>query len=209
MESLNLEASVTGEPMPDIEWLRDNESLLDNDRAVLKSKDGVMQLCIKEADVADTGNYILVAKNKLGTVRSSCHVSVNSPPTFAKELQEAKIKAGEDARFDVAITGYPRPDLSWFFNGELLESQERFEVVNENESAFLIMKNCTMEDTGVVKCTASNCVGEISSETRLEVAQSLTAPEVTQDVQLDMESQEGEDVLLSLPFSGDGIEVRW
>ena len=208
-ESLKIEASVTGEPRPDIEWFRDNESLKNSDRTVLKSKDDVTQLYIKETDPTDAGNYIVIAKNKLGTVRSTCRVDINTAPAFVKELQEVRVNAGEDARYDVTVSGNPQPTLSWFLNGKSVDSQERFEVAIEQENASLVMKNCAVEDMGDVKCTAINSVGECSSVARLEVAEPIAAPKVSQDVQFEIESPEGGDVLLSLPFSGDGVEIRW
>ena len=208
-ESLSLEASVTGEPKPEINWLLNDASLDDNDQFVTKLKGDVVQLNVKKADVPNGGNYTVVAKNKLGTARSSCLVTVNSVPTFVKDLQAVEVNAGEDARFDAAVTGTPKPDVSWFFDGKLVENQERIELVEEEDNVSIVLKNCQVEDTGDVKCIASNCAGEVSSETRLNVVKQQVAPKVEEDVQLKIEGEEGEDVLFCLPFSGENIKVRW
>ena len=208
-ESLNLEAAVTGVPKPEIEWLRDDEKIENNEHTVLKREGDVLQLFIKESEQTDAGSYVIVAKNKLGSVRSGCHVSVDSAPVFEKELQEVKAIAGEDIRFDVIVKGHPKPELFWSLNGKSVDNQGRFEVVADKEITSLVIKNCEVEDTGEVKCSASNGAGEVTSVAHLEVAKPLAVPEIAKDVQLEIESEEGADVLLSLPFFGDDVKVRW
>ena len=209
LESLNLEALVTGVPEPDIEWLRDDDKIENSEHTVLKREGDVVQLFIKETEAADAGSYAIVAKSKLGSIRSSCVVTISSAPVFEKELQEVKANAGEVIRFDVVVRGNPKPELLWSLNGKALEDQERFEVVSDKENTSLVIKNCEVEDTGEIECSASNCAGEVASVARLEVAKPLVAPEIAKDVELQIQSEEGTDVLLSLPFLGDDIKVRW
>lgn len=207
--TLTLEVSAIGEPKPEVEWLKDDKNVAENDRANLNIKGDSYQLTIKDVESNDAGDYKAVAKNKLGIAESCCIAHVNSAPLFVKELQTADVSAGDDAKFVVTVAGRPEADLVWFVNGESVEGQDRFEVQRENDSVSLEIKKCTVEDTGLVKCSASNCVGDVSSEARLTVLKLVAVPEVKEDVLLEVDGQEGEDVAFNLPYSGEDVAVRW
>lgn len=208
-EILELEVAVTGEPKPEIEWLKNGIILDETDRVILNNKGSTYQLMIKETTSDDAGNYTAVAKNKIETIKSNCLVNISTTPAFEKELQPAGANVGDDVTFKVTVLGSPKPDLSWSINGKLVENNERFDVIREGNDACLVIKSCNVEDAGVVCCLASNVIGEVRSETRLTVVKPLDAPSVDDDVLLEVDGIEGEDVLLRLPFSGESVTVRW
>ena len=71
-----------------------------------------MTLRITRAEVADAGEYKCVAKNRLGEASTSASLTIKEAaykPEFIKKLKDKFETEGEDAEFEVVVTGKPQP----------------------------------------------------------------------------------------------------
>lgn len=75
-ESLNLAAHVTGDPDPQIQWIKNNNPLSSSEVVDLKYKNGIAKLTINEVYPEDEGVYICKATNVMGTAETTCRLTV-------------------------------------------------------------------------------------------------------------------------------------
>lgn len=66
--------------------------------------------------------------------------------------------------------GYPKPDLIWKHNGEIIERNEKYRFLfADAESMSLIVRNITAEDAGSYSVEAINELGEDKGEIKVNV----------------------------------------
>lgn len=77
-EKLVLNAKIQGVPTPKIEWHHNGEAVEESkDIFTQQDNSGQCTLTIKEVFPEDAGEYICVAKNKIGEALSRCVVTVD------------------------------------------------------------------------------------------------------------------------------------
>lgn len=75
-ESLFLTAHVTGDPDPQIQWIKNNKPLSSSEVVDLKYKNGIAKLTINEVYPEDEGEYICKATNVMGSAETTCQLKV-------------------------------------------------------------------------------------------------------------------------------------
>jgi hypothetical protein len=103
------------------------------------------------------------------------------------------IKAGQNIRFDVKISGEPPPSKSWFLNKARLDSKDDISIDNEDYKTKLVIMPASRKHSGTYVIKAENSSGKdevavevtiigmfISSKTlsslHTSLSQSLTFP---------------------------------
>ncbi|KAG7261541.1 hypothetical protein CRUP_000352 [Coryphaenoides rupestris] len=72
-----LKAEISGEPPPDVAWLKDGDDIDEDDRVFYDVGDANTILTIKNARVSDAGRYEVFVENNLGTDQSFARVDVH------------------------------------------------------------------------------------------------------------------------------------
>lgn len=74
-----LTVKASGEPVPDVRFIKDGQHVIPNDRVHIRSQpNGTVELVLDEVKPEDEGKYIAVAVNEVGETSSSAPVTVNS-----------------------------------------------------------------------------------------------------------------------------------
>ncbi len=105
-------ASVTGNPVPVLQWRRDGFNLVNGGDF---SGVTTSTLRITHLQAADVGSYTLVATNSLGTAVSES-VAVQFPitaPRVETHPQNQTVVGGTNVTFTVSALGYPAPSYQW------------------------------------------------------------------------------------------------
>lgn len=68
--------SVTGDPMPDVEWFKDNLSIMNNPDYHTTFEEGVCCLTIEETFTEDSAHYTCKAYNASGRAQTSATLNV-------------------------------------------------------------------------------------------------------------------------------------
>merc|ERR1712106_526198 len=114
------------DPNARVKWFKNGVELKPSDtRFLMKNEDGVCNLDIKSAEISDSGEYKCVIEDfgKEGANETSCKVGV--------EEDDAPVK--------------------WFKDGvEIVPDGKRIQIVVEGKKRKLIIKNCKIEDTGMI-----------------------------------------------------------
>ncbi|KAL8178423.1 UNVERIFIED_CONTAM: hypothetical protein K2H54_046589 [Gekko kuhli] len=84
-------------------------------------------------------------------------------PWFKKPLKNVSVVDGEPVRFTVKITGEPKPEVTWWFEGEMLQDCEDYQYIERGETYCLYLPETFPEDEGEYMCKAVNSRGTAAS----------------------------------------------
>lgn len=90
-------------------------------------------------------------------------------PVFVTKFSSAMATVGNTAKFTVIVSGFPRPFIQWYHNGQLIQSSSFYTCVQEKEEHSLTITNITKELEGEYSCTASNRFGKSTCTSYLHV----------------------------------------
>ncbi|XP_064466280.1 obscurin-like isoform X2 [Ornithodoros turicata] len=212
-----LEAKVTGEPLPDVKWIKDGHELPDDGRIrSTTSPGGDVVLSIDPVKPDDAGKYSLVAANDQGECRTTAPVVVNQPPIFKKPLEPVEVVEGYPARLDTKLTGEPVPDTEWKKDGEPLipDGDKVVETKTPEGDVALVIPKARPEDSGTYSCKAKNPFGDTETKAPLKVvgADTTGQPEEKPKVSPldDVNVLEGEPFAFESKVTGTPLpEVKW
>ncbi|MBN3290325.1 NEXN protein, partial [Polypterus senegalus] len=84
-------------------------------------------------------------------------------PWFKKPLKNLSVVDAEPVRFTVKITGEPKPEVTWWFEGEMLQDCEDYQYIERGETYCLYLPETFPEDEGEYMCKAVNSRGTAAS----------------------------------------------
>uniref|UniRef100_A0A7N6AWI7 Nexilin n=1 Tax=Anabas testudineus TaxID=64144 RepID=A0A7N6AWI7_ANATE len=84
-------------------------------------------------------------------------------PWFKKPLKNQSVVDSEPVRFTVKITGEPKPEVTWWFEGEMLQDCEDYQYIDRGETYCLYLPETFPEDEGEYMCKAVNSRGTAAS----------------------------------------------
>lgn len=79
-KALNLTCNISGDPVPEVTWLKNEREITSDDHCILKFASGKFaSFIITSVNTSDTGKYSILVKNKYGTESGDFTVSVFNP----------------------------------------------------------------------------------------------------------------------------------
>ena len=78
---------------------------------------------------------------------------------------------GSDISINCTVNGWPRPDVSWYYNGQLLSVKEdsRFSVEEKEGASVLTVDDAEVSDSGNYTCNATNAAGSVDKTSEIDV----------------------------------------
>uniref|UniRef100_A0A3Q3GE63 Myomesin-1 n=1 Tax=Labrus bergylta TaxID=56723 RepID=A0A3Q3GE63_9LABR len=77
LQALNLTCNISGDPMPEVTWLKNDREITSDDHIILKFASGKFaSFTITAVNTSDSGKYSILVKNKYGTESGDFTVSV-------------------------------------------------------------------------------------------------------------------------------------
>ncbi|XP_026161243.1 nexilin isoform X1 [Mastacembelus armatus] len=95
-------------------------------------------------------------------------------PWFKKPLKNQSVVDSEPVRFTVKITGEPKPEVTWWFEGEVLQDCEDYQYIERGETYCLYLPETFPEDEGEYMCKAVNSRGTAASTCILTIESKTT-----------------------------------
>lgn len=201
--TIALPAKVSGNPVPEVKWLRNNVPLLPSDR-VKQSYDGEnIELVITNADSnEDSGDYKCVASNPIGKVSHGARVVVEVDDViFTKKLKKT-IAIQEDNTLTLECETSHFVTTRWYHNGKELTGMDHRVVVEEGKVHKLIIKDTNVRDAGTYKCT----IKKQQTTSTVEVLERV--PEFVKTLE-DYEIKELETAVLEVEITSATADVKW
>ncbi|XP_031321288.2 nexilin isoform X5 [Camelus dromedarius] len=90
-------------------------------------------------------------------------------PWFKKPLKNVSVVDSEPVRFTVKVTGEPKPEITWWFEGEILQDGEDYQYIERGETHCLYLPETFPEDEGEYMCKAVNSRGSAASSCILTI----------------------------------------
>ena len=155
-------------------WYIDENEIVEESDLLIFSEPPFYKLKIGSLLQDDAGEYMCVLSNKRNeSVMSTCLLEVldcDIKPKFLTILSDIEIESGEPVRFHVVVKGSSPLIVEWYYNGRLIEANEKYCIDNDNNSYFLTVNNATIYDAGEYEIYVENSAGSCSSIAELCVA---------------------------------------
>ncbi|XP_055596069.1 leucine-rich repeats and immunoglobulin-like domains protein 2 [Uranotaenia lowii] len=173
-----LACSAVGDPKPQIAWEKDggNDFPAAKERRmhVVPDEDAFY---IVNAQLVDMGIYTCTAENPAGVIRASAQVEVFESPTLLRPLESKSAEFGKTCVLECLASGYPKPMIHWFKDGETILVTERHFFTAENQ--LLIIVEADYDDAGDYECRLENEFGSERGSMKLSV---IEGPEMIHEV---------------------------
>ncbi|KAK9882447.1 hypothetical protein WA026_021478 [Henosepilachna vigintioctopunctata] len=201
--TIRLTARVTGNPIPEIIWLKNNEPLTPREEITTSFDGENIELVIENANSeVDSGDYKCIARNKVGEASHGAKVTVEVDEIRFTKILNKSYESIERETLELICETSHKVSTKWFFNNTEISGMDHRIVVEEGKTHKLIIKNVTEKDRGHYKCTVKN----VSTETTVTVTP--TKPEFVRRLQ-DLEIPEREMAILEVEISSDTADVMW
>lgn len=205
--TLSLTAKVKTGLDQTAQWLKDKVVIKSSPYIKISYKDGVSAISIRNAALANSGEYECEVKNKIGSATTTCNVIVEkkpTPPVFKKRLQAtANIMEDKKAEFVVTVDGSPPPEVKWTYNNADLVETDRIHVLPPDEKQHKVVFDfCQMSDKGRIKCTIKNSAGSASCFCDISVKPG--PPKIKLISEPEISTEAGQDVYLEIEGPSDG-----
>ncbi|RCN47214.1 immunoglobulin I-set domain protein [Ancylostoma caninum] len=211
---------VTGYPLPEITWYKDDVQLHEDERHTFYAdEDGFFAMTIDPVQVEDTGRYTCMATNEYGQASTSAFFRVlkvekeAAPPRFVNTLKDQECKEGEVISFECEVEGWPEPELVWLVDDQPLRPSHDFKIEYDGMNAKLEIRDAQPDDTGVYCVKIQNEFGTAESKAELTVIpdpdKNHVAPEFQATIE-DVECDEGDEVRFKSVITGDpNPDIIW
>ncbi|MCJ8736073.1 hypothetical protein PDJAM_G00254670 [Pangasius djambal] len=162
---LELECLAAGLPTPEISWSKVSGDLPTTRTDFLNFQ---KTLRIMEVTEADAGDYRCTAKNHLGSVHHTIHVTVKAAPYWISSPRNLVLAPMENGVLTCRARGNPKPTIAWFMNGVPIESSPA-DPSRKVEDDTIIFTEVQTGSSAVYQCNVSNEYGYLLANAFINV----------------------------------------
>jgi hypothetical protein len=182
---VRLTCQSIGVPKPTIKWFKDGRQLVEDDRIVFLDENTYNTLEISRTFLEDSGEYTATIQNNFGSVSCHCSLIVDKgirayiAPEFIRSLEEKVIcNEHDEVKLTAQVEAYPSVGVTWHKNGlKLRPSRRVVATLSDDGVVTLVITNATHEDSALYTCVASNVVGRVESNCRINIIRDPSSQE--------------------------------
>ncbi|CAC5400663.1 unnamed protein product [Mytilus coruscus] len=168
--SVTLECLADGNPSPVVTWMKDGNPTLDDN---FKEIYGRSNLKFIEVGKIDAGTYKCVASSPgFPDAVAETKLNVRVPPFIIEAPLSEGYPVARRFRLKCTVGGTPTPEVTWYKNGQKIESLENMQINPDNE----LLIDSSTSDSGYYQCIAKNDVGVDMAIARLQIILKENAP---------------------------------
>ncbi|XP_068575742.1 matrix-remodeling-associated protein 5 [Cebidichthys violaceus] len=214
---LMLNCVATGGPEPRIIWRTPSKKLVDAqysfDPRIKVFPNGT--ITIHSVTDKDSGDYLCVARNKMGDDYVRLRVDVLTRPAKIEQKQQRsnqEVVYGGDLKVDCVASGVPNPEISWALpDGSMVNPVKQRDGVSGGRSRrYVVFDNGTlffnhvgMPEEGDYTCYAENQLGKDEMKVRVKVKAATSPPQIQDKNQKFVRVFYGETVTLRCNAKGE------
>ncbi|XP_067439129.1 matrix-remodeling-associated protein 5 [Thunnus thynnus] len=220
-EKLLLNCVATGQPEPRTIWRTPSKKLVDNqysfDPRIKVFSNGT--ITVHSVTDKDSGDYLCVARNKMGDDYVLLRVNVlTRPAKIEQKLQRSsqEVVYGGDLKVDCVASGLPNPEISWALpDGTMVNPVKQRDSVSGGRSRrYVVFDNGTlyfndvdMREEGDYTCYAENQLGKDEMKVKVKIKVSTAPPKIQDKDQKIIKVFYGETVSLRCNAKGEPMPV--
>ncbi|XP_071070666.1 immunoglobulin superfamily member 10 [Dasypus novemcinctus] len=219
-DKLLLNCSATGEPKPKIIWRLPSKAVIDQWHR-MGSRIHVYpngSLFIGSVTEKDGGDYLCVARNKMGDDLILMHVSLRLKPAKIDHKQNFKkqVLFGKEFQVDCKASGSPVPEISWSLpDGTVINNAMQADDSGRRTQRYTLFDNGTLyfnkagiAEEGDYTCHAQNTLGKDEMKVHLTVV--TASPRIRQGYKTYRKIKAGDTVLFDCEVTGEPKpEIFW
>ncbi|GAB1287557.1 Immunoglobulin superfamily member 10 [Apodemus speciosus] len=212
-EKLLLNCSATGDPKPTIIWKLPSKAVIDQwhrmGSRVQVYPNG--SLVIGSVTEKDGGDYLCVARNKMGDDLVLMHVRLRLTPAKIEHKQHFKkqVLYGKDFQVDCKASGSPVPEVSWSLpDGTVVNNAAQADDSGSRTKRYTLFHNGTLyfnkvgiAEEGDYICSAQNTLGKDEMKVHLTVLPAI--PRIRQSYESSVRIKAGDTAVLDCEVTGE------
>ncbi|KAM7374993.1 hypothetical protein PAMA_014196 [Pampus argenteus] len=218
---LLLNCVATGQPEPRIIWRTPSKKLVDAqysfDPRIKVFSNGT--ITVHPVTDKDSGDYLCVARNKIGDDYVLLRVNVLTRPAKIEQKQQRssqEVVYGGDLKVDCVASGLPNPEISWALpDGTMVNPvKERDSISVGRGRRYVVFNNGTlyfndvdMREEGDYTCYAENQLGKDEMKVKVKIKVSTAPPKIQDNDQKIVKVFYGEMVSLRCNAKGEPMPV--
>ncbi|XP_064650190.1 hemicentin-1-like isoform X2 [Lineus longissimus] len=209
-DSIELDCTVFGVPLPEVKWYRDSLPLNTSDPRIEILENGY-KLKVSFAKVRDSARYSCRAVNVAGQSEKYFDLNILVPPKITRNGLDLNPSVIVDRSVVISCpaTGVPPPDIIWYRDNQLLNVRSHPNLSLLAGGRQLRIVNSKVSDAAIFTCKVVNKAGEDALDFDLQV---YVPPriDVSQISLLDMEVIVNRSVIIQCPATGiPAPEISW
>ncbi|NXT69403.1 IGS10 protein, partial [Chaetops frenatus] len=219
-ERLLLNCTATGEPKPRIIWRLPSKAVVDQWHRmgswIHVYPNG--SLAIEAVTEKDAGDYLCVARNRLGDDLILMRVTITMKPAKIDHKQQFKklVPYGKDFRVDCKASGLPIPEISWGLpDGTVVNKAMLVDDSRHRARKYILFDNGTLyfnkaevTEGGDYTCYAQNTLGR--DEMKIHVTVIVAAPQIKHNYKTHITVTAGDTALLDCEAAGEPrAQIFW
>ncbi|XP_014741592.1 PREDICTED: immunoglobulin superfamily member 10 [Sturnus vulgaris] len=219
-DRLLLNCTASGEPKPRIIWRLPSKAVVDQWHR-MGSRIHVYpngSLAIEAVTEKDAGDYLCVARNRIGDDLILMKVGITMKPAKIDHKQQFKklVPYGKDFRVDCKASGSPTPEISWGLpDGTVVNNAMLADDSGHRARRFVLFDNGTLylnkagvAEGGDYTCYAQNTLGR--DEMKIHVTVVVAAPQIKQNYKTHVTVTAGDTALLDCEAAGEPrAQIFW
>ncbi|KAM7365231.1 hypothetical protein PAMP_016176 [Pampus punctatissimus] len=223
-KKLLLNCVATGQPEPRIIWRTPSKKLVDAqysfDPRIKVFSNGT--ITVHPVTDKDSGDYLCVARNKIGDDYVLLRVNVLTRPAKIEQKQQRssqEVVYGGDLKVDCVASGLPNPEISWALpDGTMVNPvKERDSISVGRGRRYVVFNNGTlyfndvdMREEGDYTCYAENQLGKDEMKVKVKIKVSTAQPKIQDKDQKIVKVFYGEMVSLRCNAKGEPMPaITW
>nr|XP_015216099.1 PREDICTED: immunoglobulin superfamily member 10 [Lepisosteus oculatus]XP_015216100.1 PREDICTED: immunoglobulin superfamily member 10 [Lepisosteus oculatus]XP_015216101.1 PREDICTED: immunoglobulin superfamily member 10 [Lepisosteus oculatus] len=212
-DRLLLNCSAVAEPKPRVLWRLPSKAIVDQWHRMGNRIHVLLNgsLIIDSVSEKDAGDYLCIARNRIGDDLLLMKVGVSMKPAKIeyKPFIKKHVPYGNDLRVDCKASGAPEPEISWGLpDGTLVNSALQADDNGGRRRRYVLFENGTLyfnrvslSEEGDYTCYAENTVGK--DEMKVHVTVVTAAPRVKSPAAIYARARSGDMVRFDCEATGE------
>lgn len=153
------ECEAAGKPAPTFRWLKNGREITPGGRFRIEDKGNTSFLHVSDLLDIDEGDYTCEASNPVGSVTSTGHLKIGSPPRIDRLPGDLYLPEGDNTKIKIYYSGDQPLDVSLTKNGRNVDESAHIKYTVFDDYIIIFIKDIVKDDAGIYGLTVKNDSG--------------------------------------------------